>query len=92
MTIGIYDARTARQIKKAVALARHVIRAGNQEILGDIPWLKFKEGSLEKALKECKEEGVEDTLEYIYRFITNLAWLSQEVTDHDDLHFNKQKK
>lgn len=92
MAIGIYSVCTARDIRNAIALARHTIRAGKQEILGDVPGFKFKEGSLKRALEKCREEGVEDTLEYTYRFITSMAWLSQEVTNRDDLHFNKEKK
>ncbi len=45
-----------------------------------------------EKIKECKEKGVEDTLEYIYRLVTHIAWLSKEVTDQDDLHFDKEKK
>jgi len=90
MTIDIYTCFTAKELREALGLARFVISAANREILGDKSGFKYNKDVLENTLKECKEKNVRDKLEYIYRFLTHLAWLSQEVTEQDHLHFKEK--
>ncbi len=45
-----------------------------------------------KIPRENDEDRVRDKLEYLYRLLTKLAWLSQEVTEDDDFHFKKEEE
>lgn len=82
MSIGIYDIRTAKDIREALGLACHVLKVGYEQLM-DKNKDYAKRKLLEKSLKEAHDKGMRDTLEYTYRFLTNLAFLSSSFDRFD---------
>ena len=81
--LDIYTVFTARDLRDALSQVRNLITLVDEKFSKDYKGFKYQKDALEKRLKKIKEENVRDKLEYLYRFITNLAWLSMEVTKHD---------
>ena len=81
--IDIYTVFTARDLREALSQVRNLITLVDERFSKDYEGFKYQKDALEKRLKKIKEENVRDKLEYLYRFITNLTWLSMEVTKRD---------
>jgi len=76
MGIDIYTCYTVNELRKALALARHIVDL-KIKLKNDGNKYHRKE-SLERMVREAESENVTDRLEYIFRDITRQAWLVKD--------------
>lgn len=69
--LSIHNVYTANELRKALGIVYNLIRIENED-------------ETKALLKQARKDDTKDKIQYIYHFLTHLAYLGREIDEWDE--------